>query len=96
METGIDYQRYIRAVNLNLEGFGFRTLTHGEEEVVLFHLHEVVRTYPMEDMGGLNLMETLILEAIRTALEIHPDTAPVEDGDIVGAIDALIADGNVE
>lgn len=73
MKTNVNYRRYLDGVNNYLHSSGFRVLTIEEEEIVLAHLKEVVRIYPEDDIGGLNLMETLVLEMGKKVCEIHPD-----------------------
>lgn len=90
MKTSINYLRYIDKINDNLSAIGLRLLTLEETAGIIGHLITVVEAYPEEDIGGLNLMETLILESIKRAAELHPGMSIPTPERVEEAIDSMI------
>lgn len=73
MKTSINYLAYINGVNDCLSVAGLRPLTFIETAGIIGHLIKIVEAYPEQDIGGLDLTETLCLEAVKRAAELHPD-----------------------
>lgn len=90
MKTSIDYLRYINSVNDNLSNSGLRLLTLEEATSIIGHLIKVVEAYPEEDVGGLDLMETLALETVKRAAELHPDMPTPTPERVEEAIDSML------
>lgn len=90
MKTDIDYMGYIHGVNNSLSYNGLRILNVVEVAAIIGHLIKVVKAYPEDDIGGLNLMETLALEVCKRAAEIHPDMPYPTSEKIEQAIDKML------
>jgi len=67
----VNYKRYIDASNEWFIDEGLSLLSVEEESILLAHLKEVVRTFPVGDIGGLDLMSTLCFEASKISVEMR-------------------------
>jgi len=82
--------RYVNSINNNLSAIGLRLLTLGETDTIIGHLIKVVEAYPEEDIGGLNLMETLVLESVKRTAELHSDMPKPTPERVEKAIGSMI------